>query len=153
MRNIPGSSSRQVRNQANGCMSNLPVFAHVALRPKLRNKNKKDQIRPSPSRGQSQGAFPSFKDRRRAGPPHLIDRRRSIIIIDWESIKIFEQTMKRKGKVAMFTKNKVCQLCQKYELGYCSGNALVYLGNRDSSFKESNVSENGYKKEGFETIL
>ena len=28
-----------------------------------------------------------------------------------------------------------------------------YLGNRDSSFKENRVSEDGDKKEGFETIL
>ena len=32
-------------------------------------------------------------------------------------------------------------------------NHRLYLGNRDSSFKENRVSEDGEKKEGFETIL
>jgi hypothetical protein len=39
-----------------------------------------------------------------------------------------------------------------FSVGHCVGDSLFYLGNRDSSFNENSVSEDGDKNCGFETI-
>ena len=58
----------------------------------------------------------------------------------------FHPTKKENREYGVFPETCVC-------FGHFLENHWLYLRNRDSSFKENRVSEDGDKKEGFETIL